>query len=433
MEWYFIGLLIIGGLLLLLALGVPIAAAMGIIAIVGMAVGPGFRLGLASAGIEAYQFLSSYDLVPLPLFMYMANLLLVSGVGQDMFEIASKWLSRLRGGLAMVTIGACAGFATLSGSSIGAAATMGVVALPEMRKRGYSQRLATGAVGAAGGLAHLIPPSALAVFYAALVSTSAGEQLFAGMGPGIVLAITYAGVVFIWVSLKKGAAPSEARVGWIERLSVLRKAIAPIIIVLSVLGAIYAGIATVTEAAAVGTFASLIVAVYKRVGLRRILDATVDTVINVGFIMLISAGAKTFSWILSYYQVPQSLIILLMDAELNRWILLAAIQILYIIMGMFIDPISMLLITLPVIYPMLAPLGFDPVWFGVLALINIEMAIVTPPFGFNLFIIHGIVPDVPIGDVIKGCMAFVVADIIVLALTAAFPQIALWLPSMMRG
>jgi C4-dicarboxylate transporter, DctM subunit len=424
-------ILIVIGFLILLALGPPVAAAMGFVAFVGMILGPGLEKGIVASSTEVYYFLTSYALVPLPLFALMGNLFAASGVSTDIFDMARAWLSRIRGGLAMVGIGTCTAFGTLSGSSISATATLGPVIIPEMQRAGYDQKLTVGTIGAAGGLAHLIPPSAIAVFYAALVEVSAGKQLFAGLIPGLILAVCFAGVVFIWASISPKLAPLGERVSWKVRFFSLRKVIAPAIVALVVLIAIYTGMATVTEAAAVGAFAGLVLCLFKRVKLAVYRSALMDTVTAIGFILLISAAAKMFSWTLSYYMLPQQLAEFLTNAHMSPIVTLIAIQILYLILGCFIDTISMLLLTVPVLFPLMTAMGYDLIWFGVLFMINVEMALITPPFGFHLFIIKGIAPKVPMSDIIKGCLVFAIADVFVLGLVMAFPGLALWLPNLM--
>ena len=426
-------ILIVIGFLFLLSIGPPVAAAMGFMAFIGMILGPGLHKGIVASSTEVYYFLTSYALVPLPLFALMGNLFAASGVSTDLFEAAHAWLSRVRGGLAMVTIGTCTAFATLSGSSISATATLGPVLIPEMQRAKYDQKLTVGTIGAAGGLAHLIPPSAIAVFYAALVEVSAGKQLFAGLVPGLILAICYAVVVFVWSSINPRLAPPGAPVSWKVRLVSLKKVLAPAIIALVVLVAIYTGMATVTEAAAVGAFAGLVLCLIKRVRLAVYRSALMDTVTAIGFILLISAAAKMFSWILSYYMLPQQLATFLTEAHWTPLVTLIAIQILYIMLGMFIDTISMLLLTIPVLFPLITAMGYDLIWFGVLFMINVEMALISPPFGFHLFIIKGIAPQVPFGDIVKSCLVFAMADLLVLGLVIAFPGLAMWLPNLMSG
>jgi len=435
MEWQITLLLMMGILFLLLAMGVPIAVSLGVTSL-------GFIV--ATVGMEQATFVvadkftglwTSYSFLPIPLFIFMGELLFAGGTASDIFDIASKWFRRFPGGLALVTIVTCAIFATLSGSTLGATAAMGILAVPEMLKRGYDKRLSTGSVAAAGGLAHLIPPSMMAVIYASICELSVGKQLMAGFIPGFVLAAGFATVCLVWVWRDPTVAPREAGVSWAERLKVLRKGIGPVLIIVAVLGSIYMGIATVTEAAAIGAFAAFLLGVIgRRLTRKAFLGLTLSSVQVTCYILFIVVGAKILGWILMYLNIPQQALAVLTGVIENRWAILIMVQLVWIIMGTFMDAISIMLVTVPLLLPMILGLGFDPIWFGVLFLINSETATITPPVGFNLYIIKGIVPeDVTLGHIIRGAMAFMIADLVTLGVIMAFPQLALWLPSKMIG
>lgn len=425
----------IGILIVLSLMGIPLAVCLALTAFSFLAFGIGLERAAIGLNTQLIHMWTSYTILAVPLFIFMAEFLFAGGMTQDVFDLASKWFRRLPGGLALVTIVACAIFGAMSGSTLGAIATFGLLAVPEMLRRGYDKRLATGSVVSAGSLAHLIPPSIMAILYAMLVEGSPGEQLMAGFMPGILLAAGFAAVVFIWAKLRPSAAPQEPPVSWRERLAVLKKVFAPLIIVVAVLGGIYTGIATVTEAAAIGAFASFVLAIASRRLTRKIfLETLLRAVKTSSFILFIAVGGKFFGWVLNYYTIPQHIVDMLVATSWNRWVIMIMIQVLFVIMGMFIDPVGIMFTTVPLLHPIVVAFGFDPIWFGVLFLINMEIAIVTPPLGFGLYIIKGIVPDeVTLSDIIWGGLRFCLATVVVLALVMAFPQIALWLPAMMRG
>ncbi|MBI4588705.1 MAG: TRAP transporter large permease [Candidatus Rokubacteria bacterium] len=433
MEWYVLGSLLACIIVVLMAIGVPIGVTLGLTSAVFLfgALGPDRTLSVL--GTEFFEFWTNYPLIAVPLFILMGEFLFVGGTADDIFDIASKWLQGVRGGLAIVTIGAGAIFGALSGSSLAAVSTFGILALPKLLDRGYDKRLAVGAVASAGGLDHLIPPSILMVLYASVTEVSVGKMLMAGFIPGMVLAGAFGLVIWVWVWWRPLAAPREPAVTWGERFSVLRKAGLPLLLVLAVLGSIYLGVATATEAAGIGALASLGVAISRRkVTAERLGQGLRHTIQTTAFIMLIAVGGKLLSWVLTYYLIPQRLVDLLVQAQVNRWALMIGFQFMYIVLGMFIDPVSMIIVTMPVLVPILTALHFDLIWFGILLMVNIEMALITPPVGFSLYIIKGLAPEnVTFNDVLSGCLIFTLADVLVIAILMIFPELVLWLPRRM--
>lgn len=434
MEWYVVALATVGALLLLMLIGAPIAVGMGLtsIALLLMSVGMGGSLSAISS--EFYHFWTSYTLLAIPLFILMGEFIFMGGLGESLFEMASKWLSRLPGGLAMVTVGACAVFATLTGSSFGATATMGLIAIPQMLKRGYSRRLACGSVAAAGGLAHLIPPSVGMCIYCAVTDQSIGRMFMAAIIPGFLLAAAFGITCLVWALVNPGAAPREPPVSWRERLFVLRKVWAPIIIVLAVLGTIYTGIATATEAAALGAGAAMLLAIFSgKLGRQGFVKALFATAKTTGFIMFIAVAGKLLGYVMALYLIPQNLVRLATETQLPPLVIIVFMQVLYIIMGCFIDFVGQMVITMPVILPILEAFGFSPIWFGVMVFINFEMGLITPPFAIGLYIVKDVAKEVPLSEIFKGALVFCIADIALIALVLFFPQLALWLPSKMLG
>ena len=433
MDWYAFAGLLACLVAVLIVLGVPVAVSLGLTSALFLLGELGLDRTLAVLGTEFFEFWTNYPLIAVPLFILMGEFLFVGGTADDIFDIASKWLQGIRGGLAIVTIGAGAIFGALSGSSLAAVSTFGILALPKLLERGYDKRLAVGAVASAGGLDHLIPPSILMVLYASVTEVSVGKMLMAGFIPGLILAGAFGLVVWGWVWWTPQAAPREPATSWGERLGVLRKAGVPLLLVLAVLGSIYLGVATATEAAGIGALASLGVTMARRkVTVERLWQGLQHTVQTTAFIMLIAVGGKLLSWVLTYHQIPQRLVDVLVQAEVNRWVLMIAFQLMYIVLGMFIDPVSMIIVTMPVLVPVLTALHFDLIWFGVLLMVNIEMALITPPLGFSLYILKGLAPeDVTFNDVLAGCLIFALADLAVIAILMVFPELVLWLPRTM--
>lgn len=432
MEWYTISTLIIISVVILLFIGLPIAVALGLTCFIALIPVLGFQKTLFTVGLEFIHFWSSPTLVVVALFILIGELLRVSGSAADVFDFSAKWLRRLPGGLALVTIATCVIFATMSGSHTAAIVALSAICLPEMLKRGYSERLATGALGGGGGLAHLIPPSVLAVIYAGLAEISIGEQLIAGVLPGVLLASLYATVSVGWAIIFPSAAPREIEVTWKERIVVIKNAIVPIILVFTLLVSIYMGIATVTEAASLGTFVLLILVTLRKIGWKLFNEAILNTVRTVGFIMFLVVGAKLLAWVMSYYMIGQSFLQFLLSLELLPMAMIVAFMVMYLIMGMFIDSIGMIVITVPILLPVVQALGYDPLWYGVLLLVNFELATITPPYGLNLFVLKGAAPHISFKDIVIGCGIFSAADVVCLILILAFPQIALLLPYAMR-
>lgn len=427
-----IGLLLAAGVIILTLIGVPIAVALGLISFTFLVMNSGFGTATTTVYSEFFYFWTNWVMLAIPLFVFMGEALFVGGQAADIFDLSSKWLGWLPGGLAVTTTGACALFGTMTGTSIGATATFSLIAVPEMLKKGYSPRLATGAVCASGGLAHLIPPSLMMVVYCALINESIGEMFMAGIIPGLVLASCYAIVSIVWTLRHPDSAPRESTVSWKERIIVLRKAWGPLVIVMSVLGTIYTGIATVTEAAGLGAFTAFMLALFSKKLTWKVFTHLVQETLRVScFIMFIAVAGKLLSWVMIYYLIPQKVVGILVAANLNRYMLVIMMMLFYLVLGMFIDGIGMIVISMPILYPLLIAMGFSPIWFGILLFINMEMALITPPLGFNLYIVQGAAKQVDLRDIMKGAFTFAIADIFVLALVLVFPQTALWLPSKM--
>jgi C4-dicarboxylate transporter DctM subunit len=368
-----------------------------------------------------------------PLFVLMGEFLFVSGSATDVFGMVSTWLRRFKGGLALVSTGACAIFASMCGSSAGGTSTMAIVTIPEMLKRGYSQQLATGCIAAAGALAHIIPPSMLIVVYASLVEASPGRCLIAAIVPGFILAGFYAIIVYVWASVSPDSAPQEPKSTWKEKFISLKPAWQPVILILAVMGTMYTGIATATESAAMGAVAAFVVCLLKlkERSKKPVLKALIDSVKVSCFIMVIATSGKVLGMAMAYYEIPKSLVDIMVAADLPRVGVMIAIQLIYILLGMFIDPVGIMVVSLPVVLPILNAYDFNIYWFCVMAMVNFEIALVTPPMGTQLYIIKGIVPEVPLGKILQGALIFMIGPVCMLILLYIWPELATWLPSRM--
>ncbi|MGE0746350.1 MAG: TRAP transporter large permease [Rhodospirillales bacterium] len=427
-----IGLIGFAVLLVLLALRMPIGIAMTLVGIVGIAVLNSTDAALRILGEFPYAYSSVYALSVIPLFVLMGNFASVSGLGRDLYQAAYAWIGHRPGGLASATILACAGFAALSGSSVASAATMGKVALPEMRRYDYDPRLATGAVAAGGTLGILIPPSTAMIVYALLTEQSIGKLFLAGFLPGVLLAALFIVTIAIIAHLRPELGPRGAVHDLRQRFAALGRAWALFAIVVVVIGGIYLGIFTETEAAAIGAMLALLFAVLRgSLSARALSTALLDTMRTTAFVFLILIGAHVLTPFLALTGIPTDLAAALSALQLPPLAVLAVFLVIYILLGMFLEGFAMLVLTLPIVFPIITALGFDPVWFGIFVVIVLEMGLISPPVGINVFVVKGVAGDVPMGQIFAGIMPFWIAMIACVGLLVAFPQIALVLPETM--
>lgn len=433
MDWTLASVAIVGSIIVAIFLGIPVAASLGAVSIVFIWMIAGSAGTLSVIGTQFMGFWSSYDMIALPLFVIMGEFLFVGGVATSLLDFAAKWLQRVPGGLSMVAIGTGALFATLSGSGLAGMATIGVLTGPEMLNRGYDKRLVAGSIAAGGGLAHLIPPSVMAVLYAGIVEVSVGRQLMAGLIPGVLLAFMYAFFIIVWARLNPRIAPAEPSVSWKERFLAIKKLVLPAGIAIIVLGCIYTGITTATEAAAVGALMAIIVAVVARkLGIKTVWATGMSAIRTTAFIMLIAVGSKLLGWSLQYYYIPQNLVATLTGLKLDPLALIVMLQLVFLVMGMFMDAVSIVVISMPILLPLLHAMHIDPMWFGVILLFNLEIGLITPPVALGLYLVKGILGErVTMGEVLRGCSIFMGIDALAMAVLIAFPIIVQWLPNMM--
>jgi tripartite ATP-independent transporter DctM subunit len=350
-----------------------------------------------------------------------------------MYAAFDKWLRRLPGGLGIATIGACAGFAAVSGSSVATAATMGTVALPEMKRYRYHPRLATGSIAAGGTLGFLIPPSIGFIVYGMLTEQSIGKLLVAGILPGLTLALAYVAIVVGMVRLNPELAPASPEpVTWSERLRSLLGVWEPLAVFLLVMGGIYGGLFTPTEAGAVGATVLFMVALFKRkLTWANLFEALQEAVRISVMVLFLVAGANVFSYFLALSTIPMQVAAWASGLSVSPYLIHVMIVVIYLFLGCFLDAISMMVLTMPVIYPVILALGFDPIWFGVIAVLMMEAGLITPPMGLNIFTVAGVAKDVPVETIFRGVLPFLFAIFVVVALITIFPAIALLLPNMM--
>lgn len=427
-----IGIIGIVVMLILLALRMPIGIAMLLVGITGFAWLNGLPAALSSLGNAPYSYSTVYDLAVIPLFVLMGNCAAVSGMSRDLYAAAYAWLGHLRGGLASATIAACAGFAAVSGSSIASAVTMGRVCLPEMKRYKYSDALATGTVAAGGTLGILIPPSTAFVIYAILTEQSIGRLLLAGFLPGLLLSLLFILAIAVWTYLKPDIGPPGERASREERIRTLVQSGLMIAIVAISIGGIYVGAFTPSEAAAVGAFLSFALALWRRtITWESLSTILIETVKTTAFVFLILIGAFVFGPFLALSGLPEQITTSLVAMELPRYLILFALILIYMMLGMFLEGFSILVLTLAIVIPIVDALGFDLIWFGVIMVIVLEMGLISPPVGINVFVVKGLVPEVPIGVVFKGILPFWLAMGICILLLILFPQIALFIPNTM--
>jgi C4-dicarboxylate transporter DctM subunit len=418
-------------LVILLGLGTPISFCVGFLGVVGILTFLDSATLYQIAEIAADSGTNLFMLT-LPLFVLMAEVVQFSGVGDDIYTAAHDWLSWLPGGLAISSIATCTGFAAISGSSPATAATVGLVSIPEMIKRGYRRELAVGSIAVGGTLGILIPPSITMIIYGVITEVSIGKLFIAGIIPGIILSLILCLAIAIAVKVKPGLAPTIHGVRWKDRFNSLKRVWAFIILAASIMGSIYAGIATPTESAAIGaTLAMVIALIYRRLNLKALHGAVLRTVTVTGMILFLVIGGNVFAFLMSTLTIPQYLTETITSLSLSRWAVMLMINVVLLIMGCLLDPMAIMVILLPIVFPIITALGFDPVWFGIVVTINVEMGMITPPVGLNLFILKGSVPGITMKDIVGGALPFVLLLMLGLAVIMVFPSLATWLPARM--
>lgn len=412
--------------------GMRIGFALMLVGVLSLALFPSRPLLQPMAG-TGWNVLNSFVLTAVPLFVFMGHVLARGRISEELYHATEKWLSRLPGGLANVNIGSSAIFAALSGSSLATTAGIGSIAVPAMTLRGYHPRLIYGSLGAGGTLGILIPPSIPMILYGYMANVSIGSLFLAGVVPGALAALAFVLFIVLWALKSPSIVPRmEGRPSWKERLVALRHALPVLLLVVLVLGSIYAGVATPTEAAALGAFGAILITVAKgHFGWRMLVDSLRETVVTMAMIGLIMHGAMMIAWALHMLQVPSELAETIAASGLNRYAVLGLILALLYVLGCFIDGMSILLILTPILVPIMSALEFDLIWFGVIFVVAIEVSLITPPVGMNLFILKGIAPDARMEDIIMGALPYVGILTVGIAVLAVWPELVTWLPNAM--
>ena len=429
-----VGTAAVGALLVLLVTGLPVAFSLGLAGALGLFIlgGPAPAAGLLAT--VPYSTVASFSLVVIPMFVLMGELVVTAGMAHQAYTAARAWLGRLPGGLSMTAIGASTCFAAVSGSSVAATATIGKLSIAEMRRAGYDGGLAAGTVAVAGTLAALIPPSAMAVFYALVTDQSISRMLIAGVGPGLLSAALFTLTAYLVAKRYPRLAPVVAeRVSWRERLTALRMTGGFGALILVVLVGICGGLVPATEASALGALAAfLLLALSGKLSLASLNQALAASVRISCMIFLIIIGGMLFSRFLAYSGIPFALVGFITSLDIPPVAVVVVMLVILTVMGCFIDPVGMIMLTLPFFFPIVKALGLDPIWFGVLVVLQAELGVITPPIGVHLFVVRQLVPDVPLASIVRGALPFMLCQLLVIALIVLFPQIALWLPDRMR-
>lgn len=437
-----IGLMMGISTFLLMLTGIPIAFALGIVSVASILLFLDMSVfNLISEMV--YASLDSFALLAIPLFVFMGAVFAGSKASTDLFSTAQKWLHRLPGGLAISSVVASALFAALSGSSAATAAAIGKVAIPEMKKRGYSNRIATGAIVSGGTLGILIPPSVTLILYGIAVEQSIGRLFMGGVIPGIILTIMFSIWIVIaakWEKRKYGNhVPDEEialpQFSWKERFLSFFQVLPFLLIIVGVLAALYLGFATPSEGAAVGAFLALIMIliIYRSMTWKKFMNMLLESTKESTMILLIIAFSSLIGTTMSYLAIPQDLAAFITELDVSKWLILFFVNVFLLILGCFLLPVAIVLMTSPILYPIITGLGFDPIWFGVIMTINMEMGLITPPVGLNLFVVKGIAPDIPTGDILKGSMPYVVVIALAIVIFSIFPGMITWLPNLLFG
>ena len=418
-------------LVVLIALSLPIAAAMGVLAVT-LDRTFGFLPLYKAAGEVAWTSSSGFLLMAIPLFVLLGEIMLRSGVADAMYDALAKWLGWLPGGVMHANIGACALFSATSGSSVATAATIGTVAVPQIERHGYGPKLFLGTLAAGGTLGILIPPSVNLIIYGILTNTSVPQLYLAGIIPGLMLAALFMIAIITIVMLRPETAGHRAHYTFRERFAGTMGVVPPLLVFVVVIGSIYAGFATPTEAAALGVVAALMIAAgRRRLSWRMLNEALEGTVVTTAMIVLIIIAAYILNMILSGIGLTAQLNQFVSGLGLSPMQMLLVVVIFYVILGCFMETLSMMITTIPIIAPLMFSLGFDPVWYGIVMMILIETALITPPIGLNLYVVQGVRGGGPMTDVMAGALPFVAAMAAMIVVLALFPGLALWLPELL--
>ena len=416
----------------LMLLRVPVGMAMGLVGVCGYSYIAGSGPALKLIGQTSMRTVTDYTFGVIPMFMLMGAFVSVSGVSRELFRAANAFIGHLRGGLGVATVLACGGFAAICGSSVATAATFSSVAYPEMRRFGYPQSFSTGVIAAGGTLGAMLPPSTVLAVYAILTQQDIGKLFMAGIIPGILAMLMYVLTIFLIVRVRPDWLPRGEQQNWGQRLHGLKDVWAPLVLFFFVIGGLYGGFFTPTEAGGVGATGAFLLGVLRgKLDRAGILTALLSATRTAAAVFTVLIGALIFGYFLTITQVPQNLTAFVTSLGLGRYQVLALIMVMYLVLGCLMDAMAMIILTVPIIFPVIVQLGFDPIWFGIIIVMTVELGLIHPPVGMNVFVIKSVVQDVSFTTIFKGVIPFVLTDILRLIILIAFPMIALWLPGRM--
>jgi C4-dicarboxylate transporter, DctM subunit len=425
---------IIGFLVLfaLMLLRVPVGMAMGLVGVTGFGYIVGGAPTLKMIGQTSMRTVTDYTFGVIPMFLLMGAFVTVSGMSRELFRAANTWLGHLRGGLGFATILACGGFAAISGSSVATAATFSTVAYPEMRRYNYPQSFACGVVAAGGSLGAMLPPSTVLAVYGIITEQDIGKLFVAGILPGLLAICMYITTIVIMGLVRPGFLPSGQRASWKERIESVREVWAPLLLFVFVIGGLYGGVFTPTEAGGMGAGGAFIIGVLRgRLSRKDIRASLLQATRTAAAVFTVLIGALLFGYFLTVTQTPQKITMFLTSLGLGRYGVLALIMLMYLLLGCLMDALAMVILTVPIMFPVILSLGFDPIWFGIIIVMTVELGLIHPPVGMIVFVIKSVVHDVDFLTIFKGVLPFIITDLIRLTILIAFPIIALYLPSRM--
>jgi tripartite ATP-independent transporter DctM subunit len=428
------GLIGLSAIFVLVVLGMRIAFATALVGFVGIWILKNMTVAGNVVGFLPHAIVAHYSLSVIPLFIIMGYYAYYAGLTDDIFFTARQWVGHLPGGLAIASVFGCAGFAACTGASTASAAIMGRVAIPEMRKYGYHPRLAAGVVAASGTLASLIPPSVILVIYGIITEQSIGALLIGGFIPGVISAVIYAGMIYTRVKISPELGAVQPKASWKERIYSLKGTWGVLLLIVLVIGGIYSGVFTPTEAGGAGAFSAFIMALaMRRLTLARLKESLLETGRTTIMIFSIIVGVLIFVRFLALTGLPSSFADFIIALPIPRLLIILLLMSLYVFLGMFLDAIGMMMLTLPIIFPAVMALGYDPIWFGIIIVKMCEICLITPPVGLNVYIVRSVAPDIPLEEIFRGIVPFVAMDVLTVALFIAFPQIITFLPYQMLG
>jgi C4-dicarboxylate transporter, DctM subunit len=426
-----IGLIGIGVLIIVFFLGMPVGFTMGFIGLIGFCIVSSPSAGLGLLARDFYDTFSNYNLTVIPMFVFMGSVAFFSGMSGRLYDASYILFGRMRGGLAMATVAATACFSAICGSTSATAAAMGKVSIPEMKRYGYDDGLATGCIAAAGGLGILIPPSTIFIIYGILVQQSIGKLFISGVVPGVLLAAIFIATVYIMCRINPALAPGGAQTSWKQKMMGLTGVAEMVVLFGLVIGGLFAGFFSPTQAGAAGTAGAIAIGLIRRqLPWKQFWAAAKDTLQISAMIMVIVAGAIVFGHFMAVTGMPRFVSDYVGNLPIPAMAVMGLIIVMYIIAGCFMDSLALIMLTVPILFPLVTKLGFDPIWFGVIIVLVTDMGVITPPVGINVFIIKGVAPDVPLGTIFKGTMPFLAGMVVMTILVLFFPALATWLPSL---